>query len=89
MHVAPTDALTFLRGLSEKSVDLLLTDPPFFGIVKDEWDNQWKTADEFVTWLFSVFQVARRCLKDTGSLVFFGGHRETWRTSAVESDAAA
>jgi hypothetical protein len=27
MHVAPTDALTFLRGLSEKSVDLLLTDP--------------------------------------------------------------
>jgi len=73
MHVAPTDALTFLRGLPEKSVDLLLTDPPFFGIVKDEWDNQWRTADEFVEWLFGVFQAARCCLKDTGSLVFFGG----------------
>jgi len=71
--IVATDAMTFLWGLKEKSVDLLLTDPPFFGIVKEAWDNQWRTVDEFVDWLIGIFQVAHRCLKDTGSLVFFGG----------------
>jgi len=73
MYVVPTDAHTFLRDLPEKSVDLLLTDPPFFGIVKEKWDRQWQTSDEFVDWLSNIFQVARWCLKDTGGLVFFGG----------------
>ena len=73
MYVAAQDVRSFLDGLPDMSIDLLLTDPPFYGIVQESWDNQWRTLDEFVAWLDDIFTIAHGKLKDTGSLVFFGG----------------
>lgn len=67
------DALEFIDSLPRETVDLLLTDPPFFGIVSEKWDRQWASVDEFVDWLFSIFTACRRVLKPTGTLIFFGG----------------
>jgi len=77
--VHATDALAFCAGLSDQSVDLLLTDPPYYGIIRDSWDNQWPSVDAFVDWLARIFEAARPKLKPTGSLVFFSGigrHRQ-------------
>jgi len=38
IHAA--DALAFCADLPDQSVDLLLTDPPYYGIVQNSWDNQ-------------------------------------------------
>ena len=68
------DAHTFLETLPDRSIDLLLTDLPFYGIVKEAWDRQWQTPDEFVEWLAGILQAARpKSLKDTGTMIFFGG----------------
>lgn len=68
-----TDARRFIDTLPDASVDLFLTDPPYYGIVRDSWDNQWDSVDAFVEWLAGIFEAARPKLKPTGSLVFFGG----------------
>lgn len=39
------DCLEFIRSLPENSVDLIVTDPPYFKVKPEGWDNQW-TGDE-------------------------------------------
>ena len=29
----------------------LLTDPPYFKVKDEAWDNQWGKADEFLAWM--------------------------------------
>lgn len=42
------DCLHVLPDLPDNSVDLILTDPPYFKVKGDAWDNQWdKPADPF------------------------------------------
>ena len=33
------DCRTLVHDLADESVDLILTDPPYIGIVKDKWDQ--------------------------------------------------
>ena len=44
------DCLEFLKSLDDESVDLVIVDPPYFEIVKDSWDNQWKSEQEYLDW---------------------------------------
>ena len=41
------DCLEFLKSLDDNVVDLICTDPPYYRVVNDEWDNQWFTIDEY------------------------------------------
>lgn len=66
------DAKEFLQNLEDESVDLLLTDPPYFGIVENDWDNKWESEADFARWLSDIFLTALPKLTPTGSLVFFG-----------------
>jgi site-specific DNA-methyltransferase (adenine-specific) len=72
-YVIPQDVFAFISTLKEQSVDLFLTDPPYMGIVKDSWDNQWKTVDEYVDWMYRVLEEIKPKMKETGSVIFFGG----------------
>ena len=38
------DCISYLKKLEDKSVDVFLLDPPYMGVVKDKWDNQWKNT---------------------------------------------
>ena len=42
-----------LEGISEiqGEVDALVTDPPYFKVKDDEWDNQWDKAADFLAWM--------------------------------------
>lgn len=70
--VTAGDAATFLGDLEDGTVDLLLTDPPYYGIVQDGWDNQWKDDRHFADWLSRILLAGLPKLSPTGSLVFFG-----------------
>ena len=65
------DCLDFIKSLNDNSIDLLLTDPPYYGIVNELWDNQWNNQNEFVDWLHNLFQTAKPKLKENASLIFF------------------
>ena len=65
------DCLEVMRSMPDKSVDAVITDPPYFRIVDAQWDKQWKTLDEYLAWLDVVSDEWKRILKDNGSLMIF------------------
>ncbi|MHA6953628.1 DNA-methyltransferase [Escherichia coli] len=70
-----TDCLEFIHTLSENSVDLIVTDPPYFKVKPEGWDNQWKGDDDYLKWLDQCLAQFWRVLKPAGSLYLFCGHR--------------
>ena len=56
------DCLEFIRSLPENSVDLIVTDPPYFKVKPEGWDNQWKGDDDYLKWL-AVLAGAETCRK--------------------------
>lgn len=66
------DCLDILKQLPDKCIDLVLTDPPYFGVVKNEWDNQWADIFEFQAWCGRVADELKRIMKDNASLYWFG-----------------
>ena len=65
------DCLDVMRSMPDKSVDAVITDPPYYRIADAEWDKQWKTLDEYLAWLDVVSDEWKRILKDNGSLMVF------------------
>ncbi|EJF1946172.1 site-specific DNA-methyltransferase [Salmonella enterica] len=69
------DCLHFISTLPDNSIDLIITDPPYFKVKPDGWDNQWKGDDDYLRWLDQCFAEFWRVLKPAGSLYLFCGHR--------------
>ena len=63
------DCLEMLKSIPDKSVNLVLIDPPY-NIGKDKWDK-WKTVEDYVEFMGKVFLEIQRVLKDNGSFYFF------------------
>lgn len=57
------DCLQVLPALADNSVDLVLTDPPYFRVKDEPWDRQWDTATGFLAWLDLVLEQFARVLK--------------------------
>ena len=66
------DCMDILKQLPDKCIDLIVTDAPYFGIVKNDWDNQWKDIFEFQKWVGEIGKELCRVLKDNGSFYWFG-----------------
>jgi DNA modification methylase len=69
------DCLEFIQTLPENSVDLIVTDPPYFKVKPNGWDNQWKGDGDYLKWLDCCLAQFWRVLKPAGSLYLFCGHR--------------
>ena len=52
--------------------DLILTDPPYSGIIKDKWDNEKGGQTAFANWLISVIKSFEELI-DNGSSCYFWG----------------
>jgi len=63
------DCLEVTKDIPDKSVDLVLTDPPY-NISKAEWDK-WKRKEDYIEWMGQIFKECERLLKDNGSFYFF------------------
>jgi site-specific DNA-methyltransferase (adenine-specific) len=69
-----TDCLNFIKELPDNSVDLILTDPPYF-IGYDGgkgWDSQWKSDDDYLEWCKSWVVECARVLKPNRMMCIFG-----------------
>ena len=71
------DCLEGLKQLEDNSIDLIVTDPPYFNIMlKDhkgesfEWDK-FNSIEEYIKWIKTIALECRRVLKDNGSLYMF------------------
>ena len=69
------DCLLYLASLPDDSIDLIVTDPPYFKVKPEGWDNQWKGDEDYLRWLDGCLAEFWRVLKPAGSLYLFCGHR--------------
>ena len=69
------DCIEELSKLSEKSVDLLIADPPYWKVIGEEWDYQWRTEQDYVNWSIEWIKEASRVLRYGGSFYLFGYFR--------------
>ncbi len=63
MRYENKDCLEFLKSLDDESVDLVIVDPPYFEIIKDDWDNQWNSEQEYLDWCMEWTTECFRVLK--------------------------
>lgn len=61
------DSLSLMQELADRSINLIVTSPPFALTRKKEYGN--KDADEYVDWFLEFAREFRRILCDDGSLV--------------------
>ncbi len=66
------DCLEFLSTLDDNTVDLVCTDPPYYRVVNDTWDNQWFTIDEYYNWCEQWINELGRVAKWNCSFWLFG-----------------
>ena len=66
------DCLDFLKTLEDNSVDLIINDPPYFEIVKDSWDNQWSSEEEYLEWCKEWTAECVRVLKPNRMMCVWG-----------------
>lgn len=83
MDIRKVDALELLQSLDDKSVDLILTDPPYYKLLKVSWDNQWKTKDDYLSWLGNIIKECQRVLKNNGSFYMFASPEMSWHVEGV------
>ena len=68
------DCLEFLTTIDTDSVDLVLTDPPYFiGFDGGKgWDSQWSSEAEYLHWCVQWTKECERVLKHNRMLIVFG-----------------
>lgn len=81
MHAG--DCLDVMAGMPDASVDLILSDPPYFRAVDEPWDKQWGTAAGFLDWLGLVCDQWARLLRPDGSLYCFASPRMAARVELL------
>ncbi len=66
------DCLEYLQTLDDNSVDLVVVDPPYFEIIKDAWDNQWASEQEYLDWCQAWTSECFRVLKPNACFYVWG-----------------
>ncbi|MEQ4451654.1 DNA-methyltransferase [Kosakonia sp. YIM B13605] len=69
------DCLHYIATLPDNSIDLIVTDPPYFKVKPNGWDNQWKGDEDYLKWLDGCLAQFWRVLKPSGSIYLFCSHR--------------
>lgn len=65
------DCLEEMRKLPDNSINLIYTDPPYFKVKGEAWDNQWENPAKFIEWIGELCQEWQRILRPNGSLYVF------------------
>lgn len=69
------DCIEGMRGLEDESVDLVVADPPYWKVVGEKWDYQWRTEEDYVKWSLEWFAEVSRVLRKGGTFYCFGYFR--------------
>ena len=71
--ISNEDCLNYLKTISDNSVDLVLTDPPYnIGFDGGKGWDKWKTEQEYLDWCMEWSRECIRVLKDNRMFVVWG-----------------
>lgn len=71
-HISNEDVLLYLDKLPSSSVDTIVLDPPYYRVVNEDWDKQWKSLEEYIAWMENVIEKLSRVSKYSSSVWLFG-----------------
>jgi DNA modification methylase len=66
------DCIEYIKTIEKESIDWIIVDPPYFQIVNNDWDNQWKTEQEYLDWCFVWTSECVRVLKSNRCFYIWG-----------------
>ncbi len=69
------DCLSELPKLADNSIDLVIADPPYWKVINEKWDYQWRTEQEYITWSIDWIKQVARVLRYGGTFYCFGYFR--------------
>ena len=64
--------LNALSSIKSKSIDVIITDPPYYKVANEKWDKQWVTIEEYIKWCAQWIKESKRVLKLSGRIFVFG-----------------
>ena len=67
-----------MRQLPDGFAQLIIADPPYFNVLDENWDRQWRDPEAYLDWSLAWLGEAMRLLHNDGLLYCFGqlGKRE-------------
>jgi adenine-specific DNA-methyltransferase len=69
------DSVELLGNIARESVDLVIADPPYWKVVGEKWDYQWRTEQDYVTWCLVWLKQVTETMRLGGTLYLFGYFR--------------
>ena len=75
------DCLNILNQLN--NIDHIICDLPYFKVVKNDFDNQWKTVEEYLKWFDTCLKQVKPILKPNGNIILFCSRQNMWRMCEI------
>ncbi len=64
-----------LKDYEENYFDLVIADPPYWKVVNEKWDYQWRTEADYIEWSKTWINEVYRTLRIGGTFYLFGYFR--------------
>ena len=69
------DCLEKLKDIESETIDLVVADPPYWKVIGEKWDYEWRTEKDYVDWSIKWITETTRTLRKGGSFYLFGYFR--------------
>lgn len=69
------DCIEKMKSIHDCSVELVIADPPYWKVVGQEWDYQWRTEKDYIEWSLRWIKEVARILRIGGTFYCFGYFR--------------
>ena len=69
------DCIEGMKHIPNDSIDLVIADPPYWKVIGEKWDYQWKTEQDYVEWSIKWIREVARILRIGGTFYCFGYFR--------------
>lgn len=74
-NIYNAECIESMRKLPDESIDLVVADPPYWKVIGEKWDYQWRTESDYVEWSLQWISEVARILRKGGSFYCFGYFR--------------
>ena len=74
--VVNDDCINYMKKMKEENVkvDCIILDPPYFQVVNEKWDKEWKNLNEYLEWIEKIFEGCNNVSKYNCNLWLFDFH---------------
>jgi site-specific DNA-methyltransferase (adenine-specific) len=68
------DCMDYLKAYQGENFQAIITDPPYFRVLDNDWDHFWKTEQDYLDWCRGWVRLCMNFLASDGLLFIFGQH---------------